>query len=91
MSFDKHVSEICKASYFHIPALRHIRSSLTTEAAKTVAVAIVGSLSLYICSLTQINYFSFFEILEKSPVSIELVQKVKSTTQFIKGKIEEKY
>ena len=43
MSFDKHVSEICKASYFHIRALRHIRSSLTTEAAKTVAVAIVGS------------------------------------------------
>ena len=27
MSFDKHVSEICKASYFHIRALRHIRSS----------------------------------------------------------------
>ena len=44
MSFDKHVSEICKASYFHIRALRHIRSSLTTEAAKTIAVAIVGAL-----------------------------------------------
>ena len=28
MSFDKQVSEICKASYFHIRALRHIRSSL---------------------------------------------------------------
>ena len=43
MSFDKQVTEICKASYFHIRALRHIRSSLTTEAAKTIAVAIVGS------------------------------------------------
>ena len=43
MSFDKHVFEICKASYFHIRALRHIRSSLTTEAAKTVAMAIVNS------------------------------------------------
>ena len=43
MSFDKQVSEICKASYFHIRALRHIRSSLTTEACKTVAAAIVGS------------------------------------------------
>ena len=43
MSFDKQVSETCKASYFHIRALHHIRSSLTTEACKTVAVAIVGS------------------------------------------------
>jgi hypothetical protein len=51
MSFDKHVSEICKASYFHIRALRHIRSSLTTEAAKTVAVAIVGSRLDYCNSL----------------------------------------
>ena len=51
MSFDKHVSEICKASYFHIRALRHIRSSLTTEAAKMVAVAIVGSRLDYCNSL----------------------------------------
>ena len=43
LSFDKQVSETCKASYFHIRALRHIRSSLTVEAAKTVATAIVGS------------------------------------------------
>ena len=43
MSFDRQVSETCKASYFHIRALRHIRSSLTTEACKTVAAAIVGS------------------------------------------------
>ena len=51
MSFDKHVSEICKASYFHIQALRHIRSSLTTEAAKTIVVAIVGSRLDYCNSL----------------------------------------
>ena len=44
-------SEICKASYFHIRALRHIRSSLTTEAAKTVAVAIVSSRLDYCNSL----------------------------------------
>ena len=43
MSFDKQVSETCKACYFHIRALRHIRASLTTEASKTVAAAIVGS------------------------------------------------
>ena len=43
MSFDKHVYEVCRASYFHIRALRHIRSSLITDAAKIVASAIVGS------------------------------------------------
>ena len=51
MSFDKQVSEICKASYFHIRALRHIRSSLTTDAAKTIASAIVGSRLDYCNSL----------------------------------------
>ena len=34
MSFDKQVSETCKACYFHIRALRHIRTSLTIEASK---------------------------------------------------------
>ena len=43
MSFDKQVSETCKACYFHIRALRHIRASLTTEASKTIAAAIVAS------------------------------------------------
>ena len=51
MSFDKQVSEICKASYFHIRALRHIRSSFTTEACKTIATAIVGSRLDYCNSL----------------------------------------
>ena len=32
-----------KASYFHICALRHIRSSFTTEARKTIVAAIEGS------------------------------------------------
>ena len=41
MSFDEHVFEVCRASYFHIRALRHIRSSLTTDAAKTLASSIV--------------------------------------------------
>ena len=37
MSFDKLVSEACKACFFHIRALHHIRASLTTEASKTIA------------------------------------------------------
>ena len=51
MSFDRQVSETCKASYFHIRALRHIRPSLTTEACKTIAAAIVGSRLEYCNSL----------------------------------------
>ena len=51
MSFDKQISETCKASYFHIRALRHIRSSLTTEACKTVAAAMLGSRLDYCNSL----------------------------------------
>ena len=43
MSFDKQVSETCKACYFRTCALRHIRASLTTEASKTIAAVIVGS------------------------------------------------
>ena len=36
MSFDKQVSETCKACYFHIRALHYIRASLTTDAFKTM-------------------------------------------------------
>ena len=45
MSFDKHVSAVCRKSYFYI------RSSLTTDAAKTVASSIVGSCLDYCNSL----------------------------------------
>ena len=51
MTFDKQVSETCKVSYFHICALRHIQSSPTTEACKTIAAAIVGSRLDYCNSL----------------------------------------
>ena len=43
MSFDKQVYKTCKACYFHIRALRYFRASLTPEASKTIAAAIVGS------------------------------------------------
>ena len=43
MSFDNKVSETCKACYFHIRALRNMCASLTTEASKTIAAAIIDS------------------------------------------------
>ena len=53
LSFDKQVSEICKASYFHIRVLRHIRSSLTTEAAKTKASAIYSWITTWLLQLLE--------------------------------------
>ena len=43
LTFDQHIANVCKASYFHIRALRHVRKSLPDDVAKTVACSIVGS------------------------------------------------
>ena len=59
----------CKASYFHIRALRHIRSSLTAEAAKTVATAIVGSRLDYCNSLlagTSVSNLSRLQLVQNT-------------------------
>ena len=37
-----HVGALCKTNYFHIPALRHIRKTLSIDDAKTVASALIG-------------------------------------------------
>ena len=69
LSFDKQVSETCKASYFHIRALRHIRSSLTAEAVKTVAMAIVGSRLDYCNSLlagTSVSNLSRLQLVQNT-------------------------
>ena len=69
LSFDKQVSETCKASYFHILALRYIRSSLTVEAAKTVPTAIVGSRLDYCNSLlagTSVSNLSRLQLVQNT-------------------------
>jgi len=43
LTFDSHVQNVCKSAYYHIRALKHIRSSLSTDMAKTVASALVNS------------------------------------------------
>ena len=43
LTFDLHVSTVCKACYFHIRALRHVRESLPDNVARTVACSIVTS------------------------------------------------
>jgi hypothetical protein len=43
LTFNKHVNAICKSCNFHIRALKHIRSSLDEQSAKSVACSIVQS------------------------------------------------
>ena len=43
LKFDDHVVAVCKACYFHIRALRHIRASLPDDVACLIACSIVGS------------------------------------------------
>ena len=63
------VSETCQASYFHIRALRHIRSSLTTDACKTIAAAIVESRLDYCNSLlagTSVSNLSRLQLVQNT-------------------------
>ena len=43
LSFDDHVSNICKAAHYHIRALRHIRRCVSVDDAKAVATAMVSA------------------------------------------------
>jgi len=43
LNFDKHVSEICRVTNFHLRALSHIRKCLSIPSANAIACAIVGS------------------------------------------------
>jgi len=36
LTFDSHVQNVCKSAYYHIRALKHIRSSLSTDMARTI-------------------------------------------------------
>lgn len=43
LNFDQHITEVCRSCNFHLRALRHIRPSLTMDAANTLACSIVAS------------------------------------------------
>ena len=43
LSFDEHVSRLCRSCYFHMKAFRQIRHSLTIDRSKTIARSIVMS------------------------------------------------
>lgn len=43
LSFDAHVSSVCKAAHFHTRALSHIRKNISEETAITVASTMIGA------------------------------------------------
>ena len=43
LKFDQHITALSKSCFFHIRALRHIRSVLTDDTARTIAASLVGS------------------------------------------------
>ena len=51
LSFDAQVNAVCRSYNHHIRALRQIRNNLSTDTAKTVACAIIGSRLDYCNSL----------------------------------------
>jgi len=38
---NNHISNLCRSSYFHIRALRHIRQALTDDMAETVSASLI--------------------------------------------------
>jgi len=51
LTFDQHITSVCKSCYFHIRALRHVRNSLPDDVAKTVACSVVSTRLDYCNSL----------------------------------------
>jgi len=51
MSFDRHVDNVCKTAFHHVRSLRRIRKFITTDDAKNIATAVVGSRFDYCNSL----------------------------------------
>ena len=47
LNFNAQIKNVCRASYFHIRALRHIRSSITENMANSVACALIQSPLVY--------------------------------------------
>ena len=51
LSFDEHINNIIKNCNYHLQALRHLRSSVTTEVANMLGCSIIGSRIDYCNSL----------------------------------------
>jgi len=43
LKFDQHIQNVCKSTNYHTRALKHVRVSLLSDMARTVASALVNS------------------------------------------------
>jgi hypothetical protein len=67
LSFKKHISNVCRSSFYHIRQLRQVRSSLDTNSAIILANALVSSKLDYCNSL-------FYNLPSESLNRLQLVQ-----------------
>lgn len=51
LSFNQHIDNVCRSSYFHLRALRHIRQWISNDTAKSIACATVAGRLDYCNSL----------------------------------------
>ena len=75
LSLDQYVTNVCKACYYHIRALRHVRDSLPGDVAKIVAVSIITSGLDYCNSLfvgMSANNFSKLQLPMQQRVYVKL-------------------
>ena len=67
LNFQKHLSQTCRACFYHICDLRRARKSLSLDLAKQIAVALVSSKLDYCNSL-------FYNIPEKDIARLQRIQ-----------------
>ena len=67
LNFRKHISQTCRACFYHIQDLRRIRKTLSLDLAKQIAVALVSGKLDYCNSL-------FYNIPEKDIARLQRIQ-----------------
>ena len=72
LNFNAHVSSVCKTSYYHLQALKHIRPVLTQDMAASIAVALVQS------RLDYANYAMLTILYQTSANNIHKLQRVRN-------------
>src|SRR5277367_4744638 len=43
LSFDKHISNVCSAAFYHVKGLKHIRKFIDQKTANTIACSLIAS------------------------------------------------
>ncbi len=84
LTFNKHVQSLCKSVNYHTRALRHIRSSLSTDMARTVACALVNSRLDYANSILYGTSASNIAMLQRAQNALSRVVTYTRRTEHIR-------